>query len=133
MVDDFNTEFIPDFILYADNVYRTKEFIVKQQLSNNTDLATVSYRNNDFTLFRVERYDVEGYKRFAVVQFELRKIILTEFILRNFFFHLRDTSIFNFAFRHWRSITRRNADKVEILLPLRISTKRLNPQRKKVS
>ena len=33
MVDDFNTEFIPDFILYADNVYRTKEFIVKQQLS----------------------------------------------------------------------------------------------------
>lgn len=30
----------------------------------------------------------------SVVQFELRKIVLTEFILRNFFFHLRDTSIF---------------------------------------
>lgn len=30
--------------------------------------------------------DVERYKRFAVVQFELRKIVLTEFILRNFFF-----------------------------------------------
>ena len=56
--------------------------------------------------------DVERYKRFAIVQFKLRKIVLTEFILRNFFFHLRDTSIFNFAFRHWRSITRRNADKM---------------------
>lgn len=33
MVDDFNNDFIPDFIKFADNVYRTKDFIVKQQLA----------------------------------------------------------------------------------------------------
>lgn len=71
--DIFTRDFSPLVTVFEIHI---AVFVRQQVIGNNTDLATVGYRNNDFTLFRVDRYDVEGYKRFAVVQFELRKIIL---------------------------------------------------------
>lgn len=53
-------------------------FIDIEVIGHNADFTSVGNGKLNFVTVEIDTYDVEGYKIFAIVQFEFRKIILTE-------------------------------------------------------